>query len=282
MFDKVRDKRIVKGLLAFIFLIASLTVIYEGFMSEDYSDASDYSGEEAISACNVTAINLHGEMLTYVSPSDQDENGYTTLDQIASENVIQFIEDSEADDSIKAIVMEIDSMGGSPVAGEEISMALKTAKKPTVAFVRGMAASAAYLAASGADKIYASKYSDVGGIGVTMSYLDYSQQNQNDGLIYNQLSSGKFKDAGDPEKSLSEEEKALFTRDINIMHQNFVKEVAENRKLDIKKVSAMADGSTMLGEMALKNGLIDAIGGYPEVKEYLKERIGEDVEICWY
>ena len=70
-------------------------------------------------------------------------------------------------------------------------------------------------------------------------------------------------------------------RDIEIIHQNFIKAVAENRNLDINKVKAMADGSSMLGEMALQNGLIDKIGGESEVKEYLKEKIGDEVEICW-
>jgi len=95
------------------------------------------------------------------------------------------------------------------------------------------------------------------------------------------LSSGKFKDTGDPNKPLSQEEKNLLMRDVNILHQNFVKMVAVNRNLEIEIVKKLADGSTMLGEMALQNGLINQIGGMPEVKEYLKEKIGEEVEICW-
>ena len=69
-------------------------------------------------------------------------------------------------------------------------------------------------------------------------------------------------------------------RDIDIMHKNFVKMVAENRNLDIEKVEKLADGSTMLGEMALQNGLIDQIGGMSEVKEYLKEKMGTGVRVC--
>ncbi len=70
-------------------------------------------------------------------------------------------------------------------------------------------------------------------------------------------------------------------RDINIMHQNFIKAVSDNRKIDIEKVASLADGSTMLGEAALRNGLIDQIGSMPEVKEHLKEKIGEEVTFCW-
>ncbi len=70
-------------------------------------------------------------------------------------------------------------------------------------------------------------------------------------------------------------------RDINILHQNFIKTVAENRNLDIKKIEALADGSTMLGERALENGLIDQIGGEPEATEYLKTQIKAHPQICW-
>jgi len=141
--------------------------------------------------------------------------------------------------------------------------------------------SAAYMAASGADEIFASKNSDVGSIGVTMSYLDYVKQNEKEGLTYIPLASGKFKDTGDPDKILTREEKDLLMRDIDIMHQNFVRMVAENRNLEIEKVAQLADGSSMLGEMALENGLIDRIGGMFEVEEFLKNKIGGEVDICW-
>lgn len=281
LFDSTRDKKILKGVMIAIFLIAALIIIYGAWPTADYSDEGGYSSEDESMGCNVTGMNLHGEVVTYITPDNEDSEGYSTKDQTESESIMQWIEEAEADDRVKAIVMEIDSTGGSPVAGEEISLALKNVKKPTAVFIRGAGDSSAYLAATGADKIFASKYSDVGSIGVTMSYLDAARENQKSGLTYNSLSSGKFKDTGDPDKSLSEEEKKLLMRDVNIMHDNFVKAVAENRKLDIKRVAAMADGSTMLGEMALENGLIDAIGGYPEIKAYLEEIIGERPEICW-
>ena len=65
------------------------------------------------------------------------------------------------------------------------------------------------------------------------------------------------------------------------MHDNFVRAVAENRKLPFESVAALADGSTMLGQMALEHKLIDRIGGLYEVKEYLQEQIGAEPTICW-
>ena len=284
LWNRERDLKILKRIAITFIVLASLIIVKDEFVwqfgsfEDEYSADSDYT-EEA--TCNVLGIELHGELTTYIPPTDTDEDGFSLIDSTASENIVYAINDAENDESIKAIILEVDSYGGYPVAGEEVAIALKKANKPTIALIREGGASAAYMAASGADIIFASKNSDVGSIGVTMSYLDYVQQNQKEGLTYIPLSSGKFKDTGDPNKPLSQEEKNLLMRDVNIVYENFVKMVAENRNLDIEKVEKMADGSTMLGEMAFENGLIDQIGGMPEVGEYLKEKIREDVEICW-
>ena len=266
--------KIILIFLAIIGLTSLAWDIHDVWNDDDtlYED----SLEEGV--CNVLGLELHGDLYTYIPPTDTDEDIY---DATASENIVFGIEDAESDESITAIILEVDSYGGYPVAGEEVAIALKKATKPIVVLIRGGGASAAYMAASGADIIFASKNSDVGGIGVTMSYLEYVRQNEKEGLTYIPLASGKFKDTGDPDKALTWEEKNLLMRDVNILHHNFVKMVAENRSLDIEKVEKIADGSTMLGEMAFENGLIDQIGGMYDVKEYLKEKIGEDVEICW-
>ena len=277
----------IKDVVIIAVILASVIIIKDEIVWQVSSDSSNEdvaildNQDDKNDVCNVAGITLHGSLVTYISPADFDADGNLLVDQTASENIVFNIEEAKKDEKIKAIVLEIDSYGGSPVGAEEIANALKSAKKPTVALIREGGVSAGYWVATGANKIFASKNSDVGSIGATMSYLDYAKQNQKDGLTYNQLSSGKFKDTGDPDKALTIEEKNLFMRDINILHQNFVKAVAENRNLDIKKVEALADGSTMLGEMALKNGLIDQIGGEFEVKEYLKNQIGEEIEICW-
>lgn len=241
--------------------------------------ATDELEEE--SDCNVVGVNLHGGLVTYLPPDAFDSNGDLAEDISASEHITPYLIGAEENDKIKAFIMEVDSSGGSPVAGLELANALKSAKKPTIAFIRGTGASSAYLAATGADTIFASSYSDVGSIGVTMSYLENYKQNQKEGLEYVSLSSGKFKDSGNPDKPITQEEKNLFMRDILKLHDLFVKEVAKNRKLPLEKVKKLADGSSMLGEDALKNGLIDKLGEFEAVNNYLKELIGEEPNICW-
>jgi signal peptide peptidase SppA len=236
--------------------------------------------DEENSSCNVLGINLHGDLYTYV-PENNDGELFSEKDVVSSEEVLGSIEAAEDDEDIKAIIIEVDSPGGYPVAGEEIANALKAAKKPVVAFIRQSGTSAAYWAITTADQIFASKNSDVGSIGVTISYLDNVSKNQKEGLTYVQLSSGKYKDAGNPDKPLTEEEKGLIVRDLKIIHENFIDEVAANRNLSVEKVREIADGSSVLGERAMELGLIDGIGGFAEAKKYVEDKIGEKPELCW-
>jgi len=289
-FINMKTKKILK--LIAIAIIA-LTVIFfwgeeieyalkedTGSVDEYYEESEDY-GEYYEEECNVIGIELRGFLATYHTNEEKDAEGNPTLDQSASEEIVAGIEMAEEDDTVRAIVLEIDSSGGYPVAAEEVANALKRAKKLTVAIIRGFGDSAAYWAATGADVIFASKNSDVGSIGVTMSYMDYAKQNQEEGLNYNSLTSGKFKDAGDPDKALTYEERQLFMRDVNILNENFIQDVAKNRNMDIERVRELADGSSWLGAQALEYGLIDRIGGFFEAKEYLKELVGEEIDICW-
>jgi len=256
-------------------------VAFEELMSFE-DEAGDYAmTDELTDACNVQGIELHGELTTYIPPENYDAEGNLLIDQSASQDIVYYINQAEQDDAIKAIVLEVDSYGGWPVAAEEVANALRRAQKPTVALIREGGLSAAYWAATGADTIFASKNSDVGSIGVTMSYLSYTRQNQEQGIEYVLLNSGKFKDTGDPNKPLTAEERTLMQRDIDIIYENFVQTVAQNRGLEVKTVRNLADGSSVLGEMALEKGLIDQIGSIPEVEKYLEEKIGGKVQFCW-
>src|SRR3989338_7522610 len=143
------------------------------------------------------------------------------------------IGDAANNPSVKAVLLEIDSGGGSPVAAEEIAAALGTLGKPSVACVRENADSPAYLVASAADTIIAAKSSDIGSIGVTYSYVDNAKQNIEDGLTYNQLTTGKYKDTGTPERPLTPDERALIQRDLNITLQDFIATVAAGRHLPV-------------------------------------------------
>ena len=272
----------IKSILKIAFLIAIISTIamywydqYVYYFTDDYAlDEWDLCSEDS----NVAVINIHGDIYTYLIETED----YEESDSVSSEYIIDVINEIEWDDSIEYVIIEIDSWGGSPVGSEEIMNAIKRMTKPTIAVIRESGVSGGYIIASGADKIYASEISEVGGIGVTMSYLDYTQMNRIDGVTYQQLSSGKFKDTGDPDKILTAEEKVLLMRDVRIMHDAIVKMIADNRGLDIAEVEKLSDGSTMLGLMAKENGLIDGIGDLYSVEDLIMDELGTDLEMCIY
>ena len=253
---------------------------FSNITSNDYADTSETGSSSDMENCNVLGINLHGQLLTYI-PIDTGDSLIKDTDLVSSDTVLYYINQAEKDDEIKAILVEVDSYGGSPVAGEEVSIAIKTSTKPTVGLIRQAGISAAYLAISSAGRIFASKNSDVGGIGVTQSYLDNVSKNQKEGYNFVQLNAGKYKDIGNPDKPLTEEERVLLIRDLNIVYQNFIKDVSVNRGIPLEDVKKIADGSSVMGETAKALHLIDEIGSITEVEKYLSEKIGEEVEICW-
>lgn len=279
-----RAKKVVVILgLGLIVLAAVITIsnealyqigYYNDGSSELSADSHELGDDWSSGLCNIARIPLHGNLVSYATPSD------TPLDETNSEETVVAIAIADVTPEIKGIMLDIDSSGGSPVVGQEIANALKQANKPTVALIHDQGLSAAYYAASGADAIFASSLSDVGSIGVTMSYLDGSRQNSQEGLTYNTLASGKFKDAGDPNKPLTTEERALFMRDINKMHQMIVKEIADNRKMAEEKLTKLADGSSMLGQDALTAGLVDQLGDWRDVENYLTDKTGEAMVVC--
>jgi len=241
------------------------------------------TASSTVGICNVQGINIHGDLITYIPATDYNESGSLKADETASENVYFTVKNAEKDDKIKAIVLEIDSTGGDPVAGEEIAKVLKSSSKPVVAYIRAVGASAAYWAATGAGRIFASETSAVGSIGVTYSYVDNAESNKQDGYTFNDLATGKFKNIMNRNKSLTAEERDLVMKDLFKTHDLFVKKVAENRKLDINKVKELATGWAYNGVDSLNYGLIDELGGLDEVSAYLKNNIldGSEANICW-
>jgi len=271
---KVNDK--LKTVLRIAFIVAVLVTIGMFW----YDEIVYYFGEDSVlsekypEGSNVAVIKVYGHIVDY---EEYWEDGWV---QTSSETVVEYLDEINLNDEINAVIVEIDSYGGYPVAGEDICNALKRTEKPTVALIKGGGASAAYMIAVGADRIYASRLSDVGSIGVTLSYLDNTKKNEKEGITYQELSAGRFKDTGDPDKVLTEEERELLMRDVNIVHRIFIEMVAEYRGLGIETVEELADGSTMMGDDAKAAGLIDEIGDIEDVKQYLREEF--DIEPVLY
>jgi protease-4 len=231
--------------------------------------------------CSVARIPIQG-ILTTTDNGLGDLLGFGAI--TSADSIIQDIEDAEKDDSIRAIVVDVDSPGGTPVAADEIMTALRKATKPTVAVVRDRGTSAAYWAAVGTDYIIVSPVSDVGSIGVTMSYLEFANATDIAGSRWIDISSGEFKDAGNPERELSEEEQAYFQGQVDTVHEYMVDRIAESRTtMSREDVASLADGRAYLGEEAVTLGLVDGLGDFETAVEYLTSVLPQQdtaLELC--
>lgn len=255
-----------------------LAVIFTFIFILGISDAWYNQSTISDGMCNVAVLPIEGVILPFVGYDDYAL--VTTPGQVRS-----FLTDVKEDEFVKAVLFEINSPGGTPVASEQISEMIQELTIPNVSMIGDLGASGGYLIAAAADTVIASPMSDVGSIGVTMSYVENSKQNEEEGLTFVELSSGKFKDAGNPNKPLSEEERTLFESDLDLIHKQFVSEVALLRNLPVEKIEALADGAAMPGVRALETGLVDALGGRALVRRDLADKLGlteEEVVFCEY
>ena len=200
-----------------------------------------------------------------------------------ADSIVAQIRSAELEQGILGIVVLIDSYGGAPVASRIISDEINRSTIPIAAVIREAGTSGAYMAATGAGIIFADSMSDVGDIGITMSYVDNVEKNNKEGLSFVSLASAKYKDYGNPNKLVTKDERALMERDLKIYHDEFVKIVAKNRKIPIADVAMLADGSSMPGELALEHKLIDAIGDQESARDWLAWSLDmptDEIEYC--
>ena len=158
--------------------------------------------------------------------------------------------------------------------------ALKNSPLPTAALIGSVGASAAYVAATGANVIIASDYAEVGSIGVTQSYVQQATQDQKNGLEFIPLATGPFKDMGNPDNPITPAQRALYARDNAIFLNIMVGQIAQNRGMATDTVLALADGSAMPASLALKHGLIDIVGDIDTAQKFFEQRTGGKVVFC--
>lgn len=196
----------------------------------------------------------------------QGQIGYSSSNMLGGsvvnpDEIKEQIKTAEADKSVSAILLEINSPGGTPVASEEIMDEVKDCKKPVVSWISDNGASGAYLAATGSDKIVASNSSMVGSIGVIMDLTNLSDLYQKLGIDRYAIKGGKYKDIGADYRDLTSEEKSMLQTMVDENYESFVANVAQNRKLSKKYVESIAEGQIYTGKQAKKLKLIDEIGG---------------------
>jgi len=228
---------------------------------------------DAIKTGNIAIIPIEGMIAT-------GQDGFTQ--RVNSQSIVKLIDKAEEDDKIKAILLEINSPGGTPVATDEIATAVKNANKTTVAVIREAGASGAYWIATAADRIYANRMSITGSIGVQASRLEFAGLIADYNVTYRRLIAGRLKDAGGRFREMTDEEEQLFQKMLDNLHTEFIKVVAENRNLPEEFVRSVATGFVYLGSEAKELGLVDELGGRKDAIKYIEKTLNITADTVEY
>ena len=181
---------------------------------------------------------------------------------IESRKLVEEIEANRRDQSVKAVILRINSPGGEVAPSQEIYEAILRLReeKPVVASLGSVAASGAYYAAVAADTIVADPGSVVGSIGVILMYPTARELMEKVGIEVQVYKSGRLKDMGSFSREPTEEEEEVFDSIIADVYDQFLTAVADRRRMDRDVAAALGDGRIFSGRQALEVGLIDGIG----------------------
>ena len=174
------------------------------------------------------------------------------------------------DNSIKAIVIRIDSPGGAVGPSQEIYREIRktSSSKKVVASMGTIAASGGYYIAAGTDGIIANRGTITGSIGVIMGFTNYQELLRKIGLVPVVVKSGEFKDLGSPVREMKTEEKKFLKDFAAKIHRQFIMDIVEGRSMKKAEVESLADGRIFTGEESKELGLIDRIGNFEDAVEW--------------
>lgn len=237
----------------FLFLLAVFTLIYASTKSDRSGDFSSAFGDK------IAVVDLEGVI-------------------IEPKTVVGHLKRYADDDSIKAIILHVNTPGGGAAASQEIYEAVKRVrtqkKKHIVASIETVGASGGYYVASATDKIYADPASVVGSIGVIAQWYNYGELVKWAKMKDVTLKTGEFKDTGSPTRDLTPAERAYLQALIDDMHTQFIDAVAEGRKLKPEEVRVLADGKVWTGSQAIPLKLVDQLADFQGAVEDTAKHVG--------
>ena len=275
----MKKKQIIALVIAAaVFIVTGVTSVLTNAMSDSIWEDSmemlltgDY-GFDPPYEDYIAVVDVVGTIEEQAEESVFDEvQGYkhiTTLDYI----------DSLMDDpDNKAILLYVDSPGGTVYESEELYLKLleykEETKRPVWGYMAHYAASGGYLVSMACDKIYANANTTTGSIGVIMSGFDMTGLYEKLGIRYVSITSGENKDS----TRMTEDQLAIYQSQVDEYYSKFVKIVSEGRKMPEDQIKTLADGRTYTAQQALNNGLIDEIALYEDMAYDMGQQIGTDV-----
>lgn len=277
------------------------------YLDEKLVDKVAYSDEIPQMICNMMDVDDEddyntitvNEMASIASNKPKDDSGNVVAvyyaygdivntpssgissEEIASSVVIRDLEELAEDDDVKAVVLRVNSGGGSAYASEQIwhqVMNIKS-KKPIVVSMGGMAASGGYYISCAADYIFAEPTTLTGSIGIFGMIPEVSELvTEKIGLHSETVKTNKYADFGDLTRPMNEDEKAVMQALVNRGYELFTKRCADGRGMEQDSIKAVAEGRVWTGLHALELGLVDQLGGLDDAIAEAKKRA--EIESC--
>lgn len=213
-------------------------------------------GRQASNADGVAIIPVHGVVEHRASIWSELFGGADT------ETIGRRLDAAMSDPSVRGIVLDVDSPGGTVPGVQELSDRIYEAshEKPIVAVANSLAASAAYWIASAAGRVVATPGSEVGSIGVYSVHADYSKMLEDDGVKITITKAGKYKAEGNPYEPLSDDAAEYEQRQVDAIYRDFLSSVARGRGVSVATVREnYGQGRTLLATDAASAGLVDEI-----------------------
>ncbi|OWT33251.1 hypothetical protein BGI41_03350 [Methanobrevibacter sp. 87.7] len=212
-----------------------------------------------LGSTSVAVIPIYGE----ISYDSDGTNQIITPDEFQ-----KAITEADEDPSVGAIVLDINSPGGSTVASNEMMQMVKNTSKPTVAWIGESGTSGAYLVASACDEIVTTNSSMIGNIGAIITLTDLSKYYNKSGINIYSIKSGEYKDIGASYRNLSSNETSMLQKIVDHDSDNFKAEIAKNRNLSKSYVDSISNGEIYDGSEAKDKKLVDKIGSKKDAIDY--------------
>ncbi|UBH12524.1 signal peptide peptidase SppA [Macrococcus armenti] len=281
------SKRVIAILLALgLFIVGSTMSFITNIMSTDFTSSLESLSEEGMTTTvlegsdvsnQIARIEVDGTIMDMGSPSLWSGESYN------HQLILDSLDEVKDNDDIKALMLVVNSPGGGVYESAEIHdkiEAIKKAGKKVYVTMENMAASGGYYISAPADKIYASKETLTGSLGVIMQSMNYKELADKYGVKFNTIKSGPHKDIMSPTKEMDEEERAILQKFVDESYEGFVNVISSGRHMDKAQVKKIADGRIYSGQQAKDLKLVDEIGNESDAMKALKKEIkAKDAEV---
>ncbi len=241
---------------------------------------SAIAGATIVALAITLSVALRGDDLSF---SDAQKVGIIEIEGVIldARTVLEDLKRFREEDSVRAIVLRIDSPGGVVGPAQEIYREVRKTcdEKTVIASMGAIAASGGYYVAAAADGVMANPGTITGSIGVIIEYTNFRSLLDKIGLVPVVIKSGEYKDLASPVKPMSEEERKILQTFADQTHTQFIRAVAEGRGMDDGAVARLADGRIFNGEQAQELGLVDRLGNLQDAVDWAAELAGIEGDV---